>query len=53
MAFRTSEQRPQARIVVEADSHEQLNNILLALDRAVHSYQHASQAQTETAGRGR
>jgi hypothetical protein len=50
MAFRTHEQKPQAKIVVEADNHEQLNNILLALNRAVHSYQHSSKEQTETAG---
>jgi hypothetical protein len=39
MAFRTHPEKPIAKIVVEADDHNQLNQILLALHRAVTSYQ--------------
>ncbi len=39
MAFRTHPERPLAQIVVQADTHEQLNNILLALNHAVNTYQ--------------
>jgi hypothetical protein len=44
MAFRTHQAKPQARIVVEAESHEQLNGILLALGNVVNHYH--QQAQT-------
>ena len=43
MAFRADAVKPQAKVVIAADSHEQLNDILLALDRAVNSYQRKSQ----------
>ena len=49
MAFRTDAQRPQAKIVVQAESHEQLNDILLALNQAVSSYEHTSRKQKQTA----
>ncbi len=49
MAFRTHNQKPQAKIVVQAESHEQLNHILLALDRAVQTYQQTSKKQEQTA----
>ena len=49
MAFRTDAQRPQAKIVVQAESHEQLNHILIALNQAVNSYQHASKREERTA----
>ena len=39
MAFRKHPEKPIAKIVVEADNHDQLNHILLALNRAVSSYQ--------------
>ncbi len=47
MAFRTHEEKPQAKIVLQADSHEQLNHLLLALNRAVMSYQPEVQGQRE------
>ena len=53
MAFRTHTQKPQAKIVVQAESHEQLNHILLALNQAVSSYQHASNKQEQTAANSR
>lgn len=58
MAFRTDAEKPHAKIVVQADSHEQLNHILLALNRAVNSYQNSSQrtyssANTESAASSR
>lgn len=42
MAFRADAVKPQAKVVIAADSHEQLSEILLALDRAVSSYQRKS-----------
>lgn len=48
MRFRSDAVKPQAKVVIAADSHEQLNDILLALDRAVNFYQRQSQ---ETADR--
>jgi hypothetical protein len=38
MAFRAHSEKPQAKIVVQAETHEQLNHILLALDKAISSY---------------
>jgi len=38
MAFRTDVAKPQAKIVVQAETHEQLNQILLTLDKAINSY---------------
>jgi hypothetical protein len=49
MAFRTHREKPQAKIVVQAESHEQLNHILLALNQAVNSYQQTSKKQEQTA----
>ena len=43
MAFRTDSVKPHAKVVISADTHEQLNHILLALDRAVSSYQQQSE----------
>ena len=56
MVFRTQAGKPQAKIVLQADTHEQLNQILLTLNRAVNAYQtrsrtHASQAETASAAR--
>src|SRR3954462_6075870 len=48
MAFRTHREKPQAKIVVQAESHEQLNRILLALNQAVNSYQQTSKKQEQT-----
>jgi hypothetical protein len=39
---------PTARIVVRADSHEQLDHILCALDRAISSYGRGQPAQPAT-----
>src|SRR4051794_1136523 len=38
MAFRAHAEKPQAKIVVQAETHEQLNHILLTLDKAISSY---------------
>jgi hypothetical protein len=38
MAFRTHPAKPQAKIVVQAETHEQLNRILMTLDDAINSY---------------
>ena len=38
MAFRTQGPKPHAKIVLQAETHEQLDQILLALDRAVNAY---------------
>src|SRR5438309_3832038 len=38
MAFRTDMAKPQEKIVVQAETHEQLNQILLTLDKAINSY---------------
>jgi hypothetical protein len=38
MAFRAHCAKPQAKIVVQADTHEQLNHILLTLDKAISAY---------------
>jgi hypothetical protein len=46
MAYRSDPVRPRAKIVLEADSHDQMNEILLALNRAVSSYQPAKQRET-------
>src|SRR5437660_4286949 len=37
MAFRAHPAKPQAKIVVQAETHEQLNQILLTLDTAINS----------------
>src|SRR5947209_7993632 len=50
MAFRTHTDKPQAKIIVRAESHEQLNQILLSLDRAIHSYQKSGNLEHETTG---
>ena len=47
MAFRADVLRPQAKIVVSAENYDQLNHILLALDRAVSSYQTQSKQEQE------
>lgn len=39
MAYRNDQIRPTAKVVIEADDHIQLNQILLALNRAVSYYQ--------------
>jgi hypothetical protein len=49
MAFRTHPEKPHAKIVVQAESHEQLNHILLALNQAINSYQKTSKKQEQTA----
>ncbi|MBV8072988.1 MAG: hypothetical protein JO270_24015 [Acidobacteriaceae bacterium] len=38
MAYRSQATQPIAKIVVRAETHAQLNQILLALQRAVASY---------------
>jgi hypothetical protein len=38
MAFRAHPAKPQAKILVQAETHEQLNQILLTLDQAINSY---------------
>ena len=53
MVFRRHAQKPQAKIVVQAESHEQLNHILSVLNQAVHSYQQASKKQEQTAANHR
>ena len=39
MAYRNNPVRPVAKVVIQADDQAQLENILLALDRAVSHYQ--------------
>ena len=39
MAYRSDPIRPTAKIVLQADDHAQMNQILLALNRVVSSYQ--------------
>ena len=39
MAYRTDPVRPTAKIVLQAETHSQMNEILLALNRAVERYQ--------------
>ncbi len=39
MAFRSDPVRPMAQVVIQADDHVQLDNILVALHLAVSSYQ--------------
>jgi hypothetical protein len=38
VAFRTHDQKPVAQVVVRADSHEQLDQILITLGNALASY---------------
>jgi hypothetical protein len=38
MAFRAHPAKPQAKIVLQAETHEQLDHILLTLDKAINSY---------------
>ena len=47
IAFRTHISKPQAKIVLQADSHEQLDHLLLALNRAIVSYQPQGQEHLE------
>ncbi|MBV9306788.1 MAG: hypothetical protein JOZ45_11640 [Acidobacteriaceae bacterium] len=49
MAFRMHGQKPQAKIIVQAESHEQLNSILFALNQTVSSYQQTSKKREQTA----
>jgi hypothetical protein len=42
MAYRADAVRPIAKIVLQADNHAQMNEILLALNRSVACYQHAA-----------
>jgi len=51
MAFRTHGEKPTAAIVVEAESHEQLQQLLTALNGALRSYQQAPKS-AEHARRG-
>jgi len=44
--YRTDLMRPVAKIVVHADSHEQLDSILLALSRAVSAEQREAREHT-------
>ena len=39
MAYRNDRIRPTAKVVIQADDHVQLDQILLALNRAVSYYQ--------------
>jgi hypothetical protein len=48
MAYRNDPVRPVAKIVLQADSHAQMNEILLALNRAVSFYRQPAK-QHETA----
>ena len=45
MAYRKHPDRPLAKVVIEADSHEQLDQILFALRRAGGQSNHASRAK--------
>jgi len=49
VAFRQAAMRPMARIVVSADSDEQLNNVLLTLERAISSYE-TGRGETQECG---
>ena len=42
MAYRNDRIRPTAKIVIQADDHVQLDQILLALNRAVSYYQQSA-----------
>jgi len=48
MAFRMHGQKPQAKIIVQAESHEQLNSILFAFNQTVSSYQQTSKRREQT-----
>jgi len=45
MVFRAHPAKPQAKIVVQAETHEQLNHILLTLDKAINSYGKSAKAE--------
>ncbi len=49
MAFRAHSAKPQAKIVVQADTHEQLNHILLTLDKAINAYGKSTQPENSRA----
>jgi hypothetical protein len=49
MAFRAHSAKPQAKIVVQADTHEQLNHILLTLDKAINAYGKSSKPENSRA----
>jgi hypothetical protein len=49
MAFRADTAKPQAKIVVQAETHEQLNHILLTLDKAINSYGKTTQSENTRA----
>jgi hypothetical protein len=49
MAFRAHPAKPQAKIVVQAETHEQLNHILLTLDKAINSYGKSAQPENSRA----
>jgi hypothetical protein len=49
MAYRSDPIRPTAKIVLEADNQAQMDEILLALNRAVSFYQQPAKRR-ETAG---
>jgi len=51
MAYRSDPIRPTARIVLQTDDHAQMNQILLALDRVVSSYQQPVKTHAGSAAR--
>jgi len=48
MAYRTDPIRPAAKIVLQTDTQSQMDEILLALSRAVESSRHRAQQPAET-----
>jgi hypothetical protein len=51
MAYRSDPVRPTAKIVLQADSHVQMNEILLALNRVVSLYQQPGKQRETTYAR--
>ncbi len=49
MAYRSDQVRPTAKIVIKAEDHVQLDQILMALNRAVSYYQQPAREHS-TAG---
>jgi hypothetical protein len=47
VAFQTHPERPVAQVVVRADSHEQLDAMLLAMNRAISNFNDSPSKKTE------
>lgn len=51
VAYRSDAVRPIAKVVIEADDHVQLDQILMALNRAVSYYQQPSREKASSSSR--